>query len=261
MSQPVYLSNMFKNEGPRLLEWLTYHYVCGFKRFVLVDDHSTDNSRAIIDKVRQRLSGIEITVLNSELRNLPFSGGAETERYRGSEELCRTLMANYRRVFEMLKGENPIIGYFDVDEFLFSKVGQVSEVVVNIFEANHEALMLLLMDYQADYSKFKVELGWLTQQSTAQTSEQERASNERSTTRKCFLNLARSHAFFLEHGPGTLLQMHDFGRAEMPGNHTTGGEELAFLHYRCVPYNHRITYSDENAVVREIGRQAKALWA
>jgi hypothetical protein len=260
MSQAVYLSNMFKNEKARLLEWLTYHYVCGFRRFVLVNDYSTDDSLAIIDKTR-RLPGIEITVLNNELRSLPFSGGSDTERYRGSVELCQALMANYRRVFEMLKGEGPIIGYFDVDEFLFSKTGPVSEVMLKIFEAHPEVSMLMLMDYQADFLKFDFNKSWITQQSTAQTSEQERASNERSTTRKCFLNLARSHDFFIAPGVGGLLQMHDFGRVGMVGNYTPGGEELAFLHYRHIPYNYRITYSEENVVVREIGKQAKALWA
>lgn len=259
---------MFKNEALRLKEWLTYHYVCGFKNYVLIDDHSTDASRSVIKEVTDKFSDISVQVLPNDLGELGFKGGVDTERYRGSHALLDVINYNFKKAFDLLKEKKPIIGYYDVDEFLFSKSKPVADEVRRLFQVSPEVVMLAAMDFQADYLKFSVDRGWITAQTTAETTDQERRSTGRSETRKCFINLERSVNFFIapELRPASaralgIVTPHNLGIGEDTSKVAVPSyDELAFLHYRHVPYYTYLTYSGRNQHVAEISLAAQKLW-
>lgn len=73
----IILANQFKNESLRIVEWLEYHRDRGIHDFILVDDHSTDDS---VQKI-QSVKGISAKILSSELPPLEFLNSQDTEAY------------------------------------------------------------------------------------------------------------------------------------------------------------------------------------
>lgn len=89
---------VMKNEGPYLEEWIKFHLALGVDHFYLVDDHSTDNSCALLESW---VSEGKVTLLQSRRKNF-------NQRYA------------YRLILRLARKQSKWLAFIDLDEFLFS---------------------------------------------------------------------------------------------------------------------------------------------
>ena len=65
----IILTNQFKNESLRIVEWLEYYRDRGIKDFILINDNSTDDSIQKINSV----PNVSVTMINFDLPEVNFS--------------------------------------------------------------------------------------------------------------------------------------------------------------------------------------------
>jgi hypothetical protein len=184
----IILANQFKNESLRIVEWLEYHRDQGIHDFILVDDHSTDDS---VEKIKS-VTGIRATVLPSELPPLEFMNSQDTEAYRGNERLAKVIVLNFNKVFQYVKAHydhNTALGFIDFDEFLFSDASQQS-VASLIAENIQPYAVMSVSSFEVDSRKFHVTSGPVLQQTTRSMSVKSRALSTRNFVVKSFINFA-----------------------------------------------------------------------
>jgi hypothetical protein len=79
----IILTNQFKNESLRIVEWLEYYRDRGIEDFILINDNSTDDSVQKINSV----PNVSVTIISSDLPEVNFFSSDQTEKYRDNEEL------------------------------------------------------------------------------------------------------------------------------------------------------------------------------
>ena len=119
--QKYYLSviAVFKNEGHIMQEWFEHHINHGVEHFYMVDDHSTDESAAIITEYRNYITRIKASKFENKFRQAGI--------YKNI--VIRILASN----------ESKWVAMLDLDEFLYSP----QEVDVRKILRQHEALSLI----------------------------------------------------------------------------------------------------------------------
>ena len=184
----IILANQFKNESLRIVEWLEYHRDQGIYDFILVDDHSTDDS---VEKIKS-VTGIRATVLPSELPPLKFMNSQDTEAYRGNERLAKVIVLNFNKVFQYVKEhyhQNTVLGFIDFDEFLFADASQKS--VATLIAENIESYAVMsVSSFEVDSRKFHVTNGSVLKQTTRSMSVKSRALSTRNFVVKSFINFS-----------------------------------------------------------------------
>lgn len=256
----IVLANQFKNEEARLQEWLLYHKTLGITNFVLVDDHSTDRSVEIINSIK----GINVDIIKSEFSPIQcFSNSKDTNRYAGNGSLAMNIAQNYKIIHDFVVkkyGTECYLGYFDVDEFIFSKNNEDIIKILNDNAENYPTLMLSSLEVNS--FKFNTVDGWLTLQTTNSMSEENRQKSTRSETIKSFQNLKLKDQFnFFEN-----IQYYNIGIFIHAGAiHPSKGKyinpnNLAFLHYRHPMYSPEINANlcdVDYDVVKQTSEKAK----
>lgn len=192
----IVLANQFKNEQNRLSEWLSYYRDRGIVDFILCNDHSTDDSIGRI----QSVEGINCTVFDSPFNPLSFHNSNQTESYRGSHGLATNIAKNFKRCHEMAierYGSNTILGFFDVDEFLMSEIG---ELPVVIKQQMSDCLLMSVCSFEVHSDIFNpLSHVPLLQQTTRSMSTENRFISERKTF-KSFCNLSRKDSLHVFNG-------------------------------------------------------------
>jgi len=253
----IILANQFKNEEKRIQEWILYHKSLGIKDFCLVNDYSTDKSIELIKSIHD----VNVDILNSDCPELLYFKNSEmTEIYKGNVLLAHNIITNFKKIHNFCLnkyGENIIIGYFDVDEFIFSNSNY--DVIETILKNIKDWPVLSLHSLEVDSTKFTLN-SWVTLQTTKAMSEKSKFKSTRATTKKSFQNLSlRSlcnnfNYYNLEIGS----YIHNGGVPE-DKTYTIPINELAFLHYRNPVYDPEINIplcDTEYPIVTKIAKKA-----
>ena len=103
------ITAIFKNESAYLREWLEFHILAGADSFLLYNNNSADNWQDTV-KIVQKRARIEVIDWSMEAGQLPAYMDA-----------CKN------------HNNNGWMGFIDLDEFLFSPVGSLKDVL-NEFE-------------------------------------------------------------------------------------------------------------------------------
>lgn len=184
----IILANQFKNESLRIVEWLEYHRGQGIHDFILVDDHSSDDS---VEKIKS-VTGIRTKILPSELPSLEFLNSQDTEAYRGNERLAKVIVLNFNKVFQYVRqyyDRNTVLGFIDFDEFLFSDASQKS-VATLLAENIQSYAVMSVSSFEVDSRKFHVTNGPVLTQTTRSMSVKSRALSSRNFVVKSFINFS-----------------------------------------------------------------------
>lgn len=182
----IVLGNQFKNEQSRIVEWLCYYRDRGITDFVLCNDHSTDDS---IKKIHS-VEGINCTLLNSVCQPSTFNNSKQTDYYAGNCAVAISISKNFKHIHEkVLKiyGNNVILGFFDVDEFLLGQTKNLSEEIINI-TSNYMMTSICGFDVDSDLFSLDEDIGVL-KQTTRSMSVKNRHLSTRKSVIKSFLNL------------------------------------------------------------------------
>ena len=101
---------IFRNEATYLEEWLDFHVAQGIGHFYLYDNMSTDNPAQVLNNYKKRGLVTQITC------EIPYNKGAQ----RSSYTHCLKHFGHTSRW----------IAFIDLDEFLFSPQGKLSDKLV-----------------------------------------------------------------------------------------------------------------------------------
>jgi hypothetical protein len=230
----IVIGNQFKNEQDRLEEWLLYYRELGIKDFILVNDHSTDNSVEIIKSIKD----VNVNILNSQTNPLQFYNGNNTDKYRGNLQLAYNIILNFTRIHNYcLKhyGKNTALGFFDVDEFIFTNT---PDLVTNVIKKLiHENPVLSIYSLEVNSEKFDLN-SWVTLQTTESMSIENRLKSTRAGVVKSFqnLNFVEIIDFFNDYEPYDVGIPIHWGATKIPRDFPDT-ELLAFLHYRKPIYD------------------------
>jgi len=103
---------IYHNEADYLREWIEFHKLVGFERFYLYNNFSVDHHREVLAPYIA-----DGTVVHTEWPVEPAQ------------------LAGYTDILERCRDETSWLGFFDIDEFLFSPTGeQVSDLLRREFE-------------------------------------------------------------------------------------------------------------------------------
>jgi hypothetical protein len=184
----IILTNQFKNESLRIVEWLEYYRDRGIKDFILINDNSTDDSIQKINSV----PNISVTIINSDLPEVNFFSSNQTEKYRDNEELQKSIVHNFNRVFNLVKSyadNNLILGFIDVDEFIFSSKDNenISDLIIDEIKSY---AVISLSSYEVDSRLFDLKSGSLLAQCTRSMTTEKRLACTRNWITKSFINFS-----------------------------------------------------------------------
>ena len=102
---------IYHNEAHYLREWVEFHKLVGFERFYLYNNFSTDHHREVL---------------------APYIADGTVIHHEWPVEPAQ--MAGYRDVLECHRDDTHWLGFFDIDEFLFSPTGEPVRDVLHGFE-------------------------------------------------------------------------------------------------------------------------------
>jgi hypothetical protein len=134
------LSTMTKNQGNRLLEWITYHNNLGVNKFIIFLDDCTDESKLILSQIKD----IDIDVyLTSEVKhNSEFWINRSHEMY----------------TFALKKYDNlDWICFIEVDEFIFPQSNINFKPYLE--SINSDCLYINSWDFKGGFDESKLILG------------------------------------------------------------------------------------------------------
>lgn len=234
----IILANQFKNESKRLKEWLLYHKFLGVNDFILVNDHSTDNSKEII----KNIPDITVHLLDSKLKeHTSFKSSEDTEKYMGGG-VPQIIFENFINIHDYcLKtyGKNVYLGFFDVDEFIYFNYKEYSFLQI-IKKYLNENAVLSLDNFDVDSDRFDLNKGWVTQQTTRSMDFLNKKTTYRANTVKSFQNLNYNNLNVFKElleTPGCHIGTYIHGGG-VKQNYVSYADnnELGFLHYRKPMY-------------------------
>ncbi len=110
---PLIICTVFRNEAPFLKEWILFHQKQGVEKFYLADNNSEDNFKKILEPFIQK-----------GLVQLSATKTDEMNAFIQAEELNK-LLVKAKQDF----GENCWVASIDVDEFLFSTIQPIKELL------------------------------------------------------------------------------------------------------------------------------------
>ena len=250
----VILCNQFKNEALRLKEWLLYNKEIGVSNFILINDHSTDDSIDIIKSIKD----ITVHIINAKTPQTTFNNSRDTNSYQGDLTLAANLIINYRYAHNFCLntyGRDTYLGFFDVDEFIFYREypnKNLLDIIENKFDNKP---VLCIGSLEVDSNLFDINARYITKQTTRAMSFENKSKGTRSATVKSFQNLQYNdltlfykeplHEYGIHIHQGGVTEIHC---AYMPLN------KCAFLHYRSPMYNpdinRQLCNTDYNIVKR-----------
>jgi Glycosyltransferase family 92 len=102
---------IYHNEARYLREWIEFHKLVGFERFFLYNNFSTDHHREVL---------------------APYVADGTVVHHEWPVEPAQ--MAGYRDVLQRHGSDTRWLGFFDIDEFLFSPTGEPVADVLRGFE-------------------------------------------------------------------------------------------------------------------------------
>jgi hypothetical protein len=102
---------IYHNEARYLREWIEFHMLVGFERFYLYNNFSTDHHREVL---------------------APYVDDGTVVHHEWPVEPAQ--MAGYRDVLERHRGDTQWLGFFDIDEFVFSPSGERVADILREFE-------------------------------------------------------------------------------------------------------------------------------
>jgi hypothetical protein len=102
---------IYHNEARYLREWIEFHTLVGFERFYLYNNFSTDHHREVL---------------------APYVDDGTVVHHEWPVEPAQ--MAGYRDVLERHRGDTQWLGFFDIDEFVFSPSGERVADILREFE-------------------------------------------------------------------------------------------------------------------------------
>ena len=272
----IVLANQFKNEAHRLKEWILFHKEQGIKDFVLMNDGSSDNFQEQISEIKN----VNVVVLNSQEPTTAYKNSENTQNYAGNVTLAHSISLNFKKIMEYVRkeiGDDAVLGYFDVDEFVFSETSTIQDC----FEAYKNFAMICVFSYEVNSNLFDPYKPWVTLQTTRSFSDENRSLGSRNQTTKTFCNLRHKDRDLFFTIPASSLYyggiIHTGGT---PGSYWNPNnldkiypefqtenrcifsdtKKLKFLHYRKPAYDldHNIKYFDKDyPIVERISLKAK----
>lgn len=256
----IVLCNQFKNESLRLKEWLLYNKQLGINDFILIDDHSTDNSVKVIKSIK----GINVHILQSQTEKLDYESSKDTDVYAGISSLAKNIIQNFKIAHNYCLqkyGTNTYLGFFDVDEFIFYKNYESVKLVNLIEKLIQDKPVLSVGSLEVDSNLFQVTGEWVTQQTTKAVSFDNKKISTRADTVKSFQNLNYPDLSIFYKSPINLYGYHiHYGGVSPSECSFSPLEECAFLHYRKPMYhphiNAKLCVADYKQV-KQISTQAK----
>jgi Glycosyltransferase family 92 len=102
---------IYHDEADYLREWLEFHKLVGFERFYMYNNFSTDHHREVL---------------------APYIADGTVVHHEWPVEPAQ--MAGYRDVLARHGNETEWLGFFDIDEFLFSPTGEKVSDILRAFE-------------------------------------------------------------------------------------------------------------------------------
>jgi hypothetical protein len=271
----IVLANQFKNEANRLKEWILFYKEQGIKDFVLMNDNSTDDFKDQISKIRN----VNVSILNSEEQTTEYKNSENTQNYEGNVILANSISLNFKKIMQYIQKEieeDVVVGYFDVDEFVFSETSTIQESL----EFYKNFSMICVFSYEVNSNLFDFYKPWVTLQTTRSFSDENRLLGSRKHTVKTFCNLnhqdknlfftiSPSHLNYggIIHTGGTPGSYWNPNNIEIYPEFKTENKcifsdtkKLKFLHYRKPTYHldHNIKYFDKDyPIVERISLKAK----
>lgn len=257
----IVLCNQFKNESARLKEWLLYNKFLGISDFILIDDHSTDNSIEIIHSIKN----INVHILKSQTQNLGYVNSNDTNSYAGNSDLAKNIIQNFKTAHSYCLsnyGKNTYLGFFDVDEFIFYKDYENIKITKIIESLIQDKPILCLGSLEVNSDLFSLESDeWVTQQSTNAISFENKKISTRAETVKSFQNLNYHDLSIFYKPPIKMYGYHIHYGGGLPSECAYAPlESFAFLHYRKPMYNPEINKKlcvQNYDIVKNISKKAK----
>ncbi len=117
---------VFKNEAPYLEEWIQFHIKAGVSRFYLINNHSDDNYREVLEPYIK--DGI-VHLINTKTKHISV--------FIQSRELTRGL-----DLIRKKEGGDCWMAVLDMDEFLYSVVDKSIIQILNEYEGQKVASIL-----------------------------------------------------------------------------------------------------------------------
>ncbi len=121
-----------KDQSLRLKDWILYHYEEGFDTFIYFDDYSEDDSLDNINNISQKYNINIIVKYSDGLGNRKSrSAMSDSNSYGGDTSINYRIIRSYNQGLNLVRQNNPsaICAFLDVDEFLVSNTGRVSDVI------------------------------------------------------------------------------------------------------------------------------------
>lgn len=257
----IVLANQFKNEENRLEEWLLYNKALGITDFILVNDHSTDNSVKIIQSVK----GVTVHILDSEyLPDNTMYSSIDTHKYQNGGGVAGTIAKNFRRIHDFcLKtyGKEVYLGFFDVDEFIFLDISKTT--LLELIKTNIQNYAVLgISSTEVNCNTFNIDGSWLTLQNYTATSPKNQEISTRGGTAKSFqnLNYIDPTIFYRGHCSTDVGSIVHSGGVDISNIKYCPRESCAFLHFRKPMYSpeiNRILCDTNYSYVKDIAMKAK----
>lgn len=114
------ITTIQRNRAPWLKEWVMFHYLVGFNRFYIYLHQCTDDSRRILEELREK-TDIEIIDVDPEIRNPQLK--------------C------YQDSYTKFGDEVDWMAFIDADEFLFPTIDKsIKKVLSEFSDKNISAL-------------------------------------------------------------------------------------------------------------------------
>lgn len=255
----IILANQYKNESKRILEWILYHKTLGIKDFILVDDYSTDNSIEIAESI----DGINVEIIPSIRKPTRHYNGEFTNAYQFDSVLHYNIAANFKNVFEVCKekyGKECIIGYYDIDEFLFSPLLSEDDFDITkiILDEIKDWPVLSLHCFEVNSDKFNLD-SWITLQTTNTTNEKNRKISPRYECIKSFTNLSFIDKIDFFTDDSNYIHAGGIKDNYKDTHNVVETNKLAYMHYRKPMYDpekYRLLFNTDMNIVRKIGKKA-----
>lgn len=124
-----------KDQSYRLKDWVLYHYEEGFDTFIYFDDYSEDDSVQVLKKLSEKYKINIIINYSDKIGNTINSKQMKNSNsYAGNSSVNYRLIRSYNTGLKIARSINTdaICSITDVDEFLVSNVGKVTDVIKDL---------------------------------------------------------------------------------------------------------------------------------
>lgn len=130
-----------KDQSERLKDWVLYHKEEGFDTIFYFDDFSEDNSIEVMEELSKKYD-INIIINKTDghgsTRNLNQMKSSDS--YAGDLSVNYRIIRSFNTGLNLVKEVNPdaLCAFIDVDEFLVSNVGKVSDIISELISTREQ---------------------------------------------------------------------------------------------------------------------------